>query len=258
MFIIHIVAAVVAVVGAATTWKGYACSIIRPLGSLQTVHSAFFCCWWIETKREKNRNNLSLCWAINLMVNWVRCRCDKYLAHSWGIVQKMRYASFIRIYEGKSHKRKRFSLILQSIFFSFSLLWSFVVWAIFAVKVFLLLLVLLVRHTHSHINTKHRRNIINQMLYLERHSFYLLFPCVQRKNSTHFCNYESAWCVICSFITHLHEFLFYYTSNSSPATFLFVRISLKTNTHRTLESIGAVVKPIGKPSGEPCINSNSQ
>lgn len=111
MFIIHIVAV------AATTWEGYACNIIRPLGSLQTVHSGFFFCWWIETKREKNRNNLSLCWAINLMVNWVRCRCDKYLAHSWGIVQKMRYASFIEIYEGKSHKRKRFSLILQLIFF---------------------------------------------------------------------------------------------------------------------------------------------
>lgn len=43
MFIIHIVAAVVVVVVAArTTWKGYTCNIIRPLGSLQTVLSSFF------------------------------------------------------------------------------------------------------------------------------------------------------------------------------------------------------------------------
>ena len=51
----------------------------------------WFTVWfWIFYKKEKKniRNNLSLCWAINLMVNWVRCRCDKYLAHSWGIVQK--------------------------------------------------------------------------------------------------------------------------------------------------------------------------
>lgn len=106
-----------------------------------------------------------------------------------------------RIYEGKSHKRKRFSLILQSIFFFLPLPRSFVVWcAIFAVKFFFGVAsavgeppIKRTPHTLFLISTqKHRWNIINQLLYLERHSFYLRFPCAQRKNSKHFCNYDSA------------------------------------------------------------------
>lgn len=141
MFIIHIVAAVVVVVVAAgTTWKGHACNIIRPLGSLQTVHTVLFLLVNRNKTGEKNRNNLSLCWAINLIVNWVRCRCDKYLAHSWGIVQKMRYASCIEEYMKVNHIKGSAFRSFCSRFFSFclspghllcgvlSLRWSFFFW----------------------------------------------------------------------------------------------------------------------------------
>lgn len=184
------------------------------------------------------------------MVNWVRCRCDKYLAHSWGIVQKMRYASFIEMYEGKSHKRKRFAfsfvvlghlyttLSLRRIFFCC----CFCLWATDKNA----------HHTLCVLSLISSQNIVGIQSIKCRSSggicFIYFSVCSAQKQQTFSQLWFRMMCDLFFYCMNLHEFLFYCTSNSSLPTFLFVRISLKyTRTH-----MNQLVRLLKKTQVESC------